>query len=205
MTERSVMDISELRQSQLIVGGAGIVLVISLFLDWVGVSAFSAFSVMDIIMLLVGLAAIGYAALPASGSAQSLPQDSAWIVLLVGVGVVGWALGICLEDADAGIGAWLGLFGSIAIAVGAYVEIRGGSLARPTPAGGARSGPQEKSPPGDGPRAPTPPSEPQAPPPADAGAPAPPPADAGPTVRLPAAEPPPSTPEASEPSGPGEP
>ena len=200
------MDISELRQSQLIVGGAGIVLVISLFLDWVGVSAFSAFSVMDIIMLLVGLAAIGYAALPASGSAQSLPKDSAWIVLLVGVGVVGWALGICLEDADAGIGAWLGLFGSIAIAVGAYVEIRGGSLARPmTPAGGARSGPQEKSPPGDGPRAPTPPSKPQAPVPADAGAPAPPPPDAGPTVRLPAAEPPPSTPEASEPSGPGEP
>lgn len=205
------MDISELRQSQLIVGGAGMVLVISLFLDWVGVSAFSAFSVMDIIMLLVGLAAVGYAALPASGSAQSLPKDSAWIVLLVGVGVVGWALGICLEDADAGIGAWLGLFASIAIAVGAYVEIRGGSLARPmTPAAGAGSGPQEKSPPGE-PRAPTPPSEPQAPAPADArapadaGAPAPPPADAGPTARLPAAEPPPSKPEAGQPSGPGEP
>jgi hypothetical protein len=200
------MDISKLRQSQLIVGAAGIVLVISLFLDWVGVSAFSAFSAMDIVMLLVGLAAVGYAALPASGSAQSLPKDSAWIVLLAGVGVVGWALGICLEDADAGIGAWLGLIGSIAIAVGAYVEIRGGNLARPmTPAAGA--GLQPDSPPKDEPPAPGPAGEPPAPTPPDAGAPAqsPPPPDAGPTVRLPAAEPPSSTPEAGEPSGPDEP
>ncbi len=200
------MDISKLRQSQLIVGTAGIVVVISLFLDWVGVSAFSAFSAMDIIMLLVGLAAIGYAALPASGSAQSLPKDSAWIVLLAGVGVVGWALGICLEDADAGIGAWLGLIGSIAIAVGAYVEIRGGRLARPmATASGAGPGPQAESPPGGEPRGPTPPGEPGAPPDAGAPAHAPPPADAGPTVRLPAAVPPPSTSEAGEPSRPAEP
>jgi hypothetical protein len=124
------MDISKLRQSQLIVGGAGVLLVISLFLDWVGVSAFSAFSAMDIIMLLVGLGAIAYAAIPASGSELALPRDSSWIVLLLAMAVVGWALGIALEDADAGIGAWLGLIASGAIAFGAYVEVRGGSLAR---------------------------------------------------------------------------
>ena len=123
------MEISKLRQSQLIVGGAGVVLVISLFLDWVGVSAFSAFSAMDIIMLLVGLGAIAYAAIPASGSELALPRDSSWIVLLLAMAVVGWALGIALEDADAGIGAWLGLIGSGAIAFGAYAEVRGGTLA----------------------------------------------------------------------------
>ena len=125
------MDISKLRQSQLIVGGAGVLLVISLFLDWVGVSAFSAFSAMDIIMLLVGLGAVGYAAIPASGSEFPLPKDSSWVVLLLAMAVVGWALGIALEDADAGIGAWLGLIASVAIAYGAYAEVRGGSLARP--------------------------------------------------------------------------
>src|ERR1700751_3068898 len=113
VAERRVMDISKLRQSQLIVGGAGVVLVISLFLNWVGVSAFSAFSVMDIIMLLVGLAAVGYAGIPAVGSEMALPRDSAWIVLLRAVGVVGWALGIALEDAGAGLGAWLGLIASL--------------------------------------------------------------------------------------------
>ncbi len=200
------MDISKLRQSQLIVGAAGIVLVISLFLDWVGVSAFSAFSAMDILMLLIGLAALGYAALPASGSTQSLPKDSAWIVMLAGVGVVGWALGICLEDADAGFGAWLGLLASIAIAVGAYVEIRGGSLARPmAPAGGAGPAPQGGAPAADKPPAPA--DEPPAPaaPEAEAPASTPPPDDAGPTVRLPAAEPPPSAPEAGDPPRPAEP
>jgi hypothetical protein len=141
------MDISKLRQSQLIVGGAGVLLVISLFLDWVGVSAFSAFSVMDIIMLLVGLGAVGYAAIPASGSEMTLPRDSSWIVLLLAVGVVGWALGIALEDAAAGLGAWLGLIASLAIAFGAYVEVRGGSLARPvTPVRGAASKPDEPKP-----------------------------------------------------------
>ncbi len=134
------MDISKLRQSQLIVGAAGIALVLSLFLNWVGVSAFSAFSAMDIVMLLVGLGAVGYAAIPASGSEFPLPKDSSWIVLLLAMAVVGWALGIALEDADAGIGAWLGLIASAAIAFGAYVEVRGGTLARPM-ARAARGGP----------------------------------------------------------------
>jgi len=157
------MEISKLRQSQLIVGGAGVVLVISLFLDWVGVSAFSAFSAMDIIMLLVGLGAIAYAAIPASGSELALPRDSSWIVLLLAMAVVGWALGIALEDADAGIGAWLGLIGSGAIAFGAYAEVRGGTLAHSVaPAAAA-----------------PPPPTPAAPPPPAATDPKPPDPDAG--------------------------
>lgn len=142
------MDISKLRQSQLIVGGAGVVLVISLFLDWVGASAFSAFSAMDIIMLLVGLGATAYAAIPASGSELALPRDSSWIVLLPAMAVVGWALGIALEDAGAGIGAWLGLIASGAIAFGAYVEVRRGSLARSVaPATAAPPSPTAPAPP----------------------------------------------------------
>ena len=154
------MDISKLRQSQLIVGGARAAGHLSVFLNWVGVSAFSAFSAMDIIMLLVGLGAVRYAAIPASGSEFPLPKDSSWIVLLLAMAVVGWALGIALEDADAGIGAWLGLIASVAIAYGAYAEVKRGSLARPM-APAASRGPSPAGSPGPSP-APEPRPEPDA-------------------------------------------
>ena len=70
------MDMSKLSQGQMIAGVGGIVLIVSLFLDWIstpfgGGTAFDVFSGMDIIMLLIGVAAVAYAALPALGSAGS--------------------------------------------------------------------------------------------------------------------------------------
>ncbi len=61
------MDIGRLRQDQLIAAIGGLVLIISLFLSWSEVdlaggsgsaSAFDAFSGMDIILLLIGIAAL---------------------------------------------------------------------------------------------------------------------------------------------------
>lgn len=126
------MDMSKLNQGQIIAGLGGIVLVVSLFLSWVSgftvsvatgsastsASAFDAFSGMDIIMLIVGIAALGLAVAGATGT--NLPPGAAPIVSLLGVVVFGWALGWCLENSNAGFGAWLGLVASVAIVFGAF-------------------------------------------------------------------------------------
>lgn len=118
------MDVSRLSQGQLIVGGGGILLIVSLFLNWsFGGSAFDLFSGMDIIMLMVGALAVAYALLPAIGSAHSVPAQSSGVLLLLGVLVLGFVLGEDLEDPYAGVGAWLALIASAAIAVGAFEGI----------------------------------------------------------------------------------
>lgn len=182
------MEISTLRQSQMIAGVAGIVLLISLFLDWgLGLTAWDLFSVMDIIMLLIAVAAIAYAALPAAGSADALPHSSGWILLMLGVGVVGFVLGFDLENSFAGFGAWLALVASAALAYAAYTDVRGGPLAAPMgtwrgvgrrPPAGTPTGPA-----GTPSATATRPAEPAADQPAGASAPAVPPSAGTPTRR----------------------
>src|SRR5689334_12703880 len=118
------MDTSKLSQGQMIAGVGAVVLLISLFLDWVsgititnpvtgqsisggGGSAFDVFSGMDIIMLIIAAAGIGWAVAAALG--QQVPPQSGWIMGLLGVLITGWCIGFVLETSDAGIGAWLGL------------------------------------------------------------------------------------------------
>jgi hypothetical protein len=119
------VDMSNLSRGQLIMAGGGLVLIISLFLSWVSIlgvsgSAFDAFSGMDIIMLIIGIAALAYGVMMAMGGSVGLPGNAALILALLGVVVFGWALGWDLEEPNAGFGAWLGLFASIAIAYGGY-------------------------------------------------------------------------------------
>ncbi len=96
------------------------VLVISLFLNWGGgVSAWDGFSGMHILMLLVGLAAIAAAALPASGAGVTLPTQTPMILTALGIAVFGFAFGWELEAAGE-IGVWLAILGSLGIAYGAY-------------------------------------------------------------------------------------
>jgi hypothetical protein len=73
---------------------------------------------MDIIMLIVAVLAIVWAVSGAVGMA--LPASTGWVVALLGVVIVGWALGWDLENSNAGIGAWLGLVAAVAIAWGAF-------------------------------------------------------------------------------------
>jgi hypothetical protein len=115
---------SKLSQEHMIVGIAGIVLVISLFLSWgsvlgVTITAFDAFSAMDIIMLVIGIVAIAYAAL-AAGASANVPARAARLIGALGLLVVGWTLGWDLEFGDAGIGAWIALVAGAAIAYGGY-------------------------------------------------------------------------------------
>jgi hypothetical protein len=177
------MDTSKLTQGQIIAAVGGALLVIAQFLSWAdaagplggSASAFDAFSIMDIIMLLVGIAAIGWAVAAAMDASARLPGNTPAILLLLAVLVGGWALGWDLENGTAGIGAWLGLIGALAIGAGAYEAGSGiGGLAGPR-APRAATGPGTRSAP-DSPPVSTP---------------------ASPTVSTPASrtsEPPPSSP-----------
>jgi hypothetical protein len=132
------MDSSRLSQGYVVAGVGGVVLLISLFLNWIsGVTitvgaaslstsgnAWDVFSGMDILMALVGLAAIALTGAVTVGAAIKTPTNAAWILGLLGVGTIGWALGWDLENANAGIGAWLGLAGAIAIAYGGFAAAR---------------------------------------------------------------------------------
>jgi hypothetical protein len=132
------MDSSRLTQGYLIAGVGGVVLLVSLFLDWIsGVTitvgaaslstsgnAWDVFSGMDILMALVALVAIVLAGAVAMGATIRMPGNAPWILGLLGIATIGWALGWDLENANAGIGGWLGLAGAVAIAYGGFAAAR---------------------------------------------------------------------------------
>ena len=132
------MDTSRVSQGQIIAAVGGLVLIISLFLDWVsGVTlsvgtasistsgnAWDVLSGMDILMALVGLAAIVVAGATLMGAAIEAPAKLDYMIALLGVGTIGWTLGWDLEIPNAGIGAWLGLLAAIAITYGGFEAAR---------------------------------------------------------------------------------
>jgi hypothetical protein len=157
------MNTSKLSQGQMIAAGGGALLIISLFLSWesgfgVSASAFDAFSGMDIIMLIVGLAAVGYAAATAMDAASGLTASAPRILSLCGIALIGWTLGWDLEDPGAGFGAWLALIATIAIAYGGYEASGTAGAVRSAGVGGAGAGA------GVPPTRPAPPAPPSAPP-----------------------------------------
>lgn len=143
------MDTTKLSQGQMVAAIGGLVLIISLFLDWTsgvsvtvgsttvsggGGNAFDVFSGMDIILLIIGIASIALAGAAAMDAAAGVPSNAAWLLALLGVGAIGWSLGWDLENDNAGVGAWLGLVASIAIAYGAFEASRlPRSVPRPRP------------------------------------------------------------------------
>ena len=120
------MDTSKLSQGQMVAGAGGVLLIVAIFLHWgAGVSAWDGFSAMHIIMLLVGLAAVAWAVMPATGSAMSVPPAAPTILFGLGVAVFGFALGWEFE-VSGGIGVWVAILGSWLIAYGAYAHGRRG-------------------------------------------------------------------------------
>jgi hypothetical protein len=149
------MDTSRVSKGQTIAAVGGLVLIISLFLDWTsgftistvgistgGVSAWNAFSGMDILMALVGVAAIAIAVATMMGAMIEAPMKLDRVVALLGVGTIGWALGWDLEDPNAGLGAWLGLLAAIAIAYGGFEAAR---APRPAASSSAPASPPKAS------------------------------------------------------------
>lgn len=163
------MDTFKLGPGQAVVAIGGVVLLVSLFLNWSEAgSAFDSFSGVDIIMLLIALATLGYVGASGMGSAAALPSNAPLILAALAIVTIGWSGGWDLEYPSAGFGAWIALPASVAIVWGSIEA----SLASPAQAARATSRPASPAA-AAGAAAPTAPIEPVAPPespvPADRG------------------------------------
>jgi hypothetical protein len=119
----------------LLVGG--ILLVISLFLHWEsGWTAWHVFSNLRIIILLIGVFAVGFGLLEATGAASTLPDPIPLILAALGLAVFGFAAGWELQVSGAG-GVWLAIVGSIAIGIGGWGVRRHDLVVRASRARGA--------------------------------------------------------------------
>jgi hypothetical protein len=85
------MDLSRLSPGEQIAGGAGVVLILSMFIfDWFGIegagagNAWEVFSLIDIVLFLAGISAIGLAVIKASGESVALPVPMSVIVVVLG-------------------------------------------------------------------------------------------------------------------------
>src|SRR5690242_15996602 len=90
-------------------GVGGIVLIISLFLNWFSASGFGQngwefFSITDIVLFLLGLAAIGYAALELTGRPVNLPFGRHRALTTIGVITTTITLVFLLEGSDQAVG-----------------------------------------------------------------------------------------------------
>jgi hypothetical protein len=156
------MDTSRLTTGDMIAGVGGIVLLISLFLPWYGVSVdiagvsasesgsgWEALGFIDILLFLISVAAIGIVAARAAGS---LPDDIPAPVILLGLGALAVLLvlfriiDIPVEgdvpaqvDFSRKLGIFIALIGSAAVAYGGWRTN--------TEAPGARVGPPATDPP----------------------------------------------------------
>lgn len=140
------MNTSKLSQGQMVAGAGGALLIVAIFLHWAGgESAWNGFSIVHILMLLVGIAAVAWAVLPLTGAAFSLPREAPGILAALGLIVFGFAAGWELEISG-DIGVWLAILASIGIFYGAYTDSRGvasAGVSRTTPA--APAGPPPPS------------------------------------------------------------
>jgi multisubunit Na+/H+ antiporter MnhB subunit len=168
------VELSRLRHGELIAGAGGVALLIVMFLDWygaegpadvsIGLSAWQAFSVTDVILALTAVAGIGLAVLTASRRSPALPVAASVITATLGAFATLLVLYRILnqpgpnEFFEVKLGAFLGFLSVLAIAVGGWRAMRDEQWedapmptdVRPTP---APEGPPDPAPPPVEPRA----------------------------------------------------
>jgi hypothetical protein len=112
----------------LIAAGGGLLLFISLFLDWFeGVSAWQIFDVTDVVLALIGLIALGIGAMLATGNSANLPSAPSAIVTTAGLIGFSMVATFVLEGEERKFGIFLALIATIAIIVGGTQLARGGA------------------------------------------------------------------------------
>ena len=103
----------------LIAAGGGLLLFISLFLKWVfEQSAWETFDLVDIILALIGLIALGIGAMLATGNTANLPSSPSAIVTTAGLIAFSIVAAFILEGDELGFGIFLALVGTVGILVG---------------------------------------------------------------------------------------
>ena len=138
------MDLRRLRAGEWIAGAAGVVLVVSLFMPWytagdADVSAFEAYAVVDVLLLVVGLLGIGLPVVTAvqRTAAVGVASDSL-LTLVAGIVLIVAAMRALKVPGDLdGIGAgraafrWIGLAAAFCILAGALIAMRDERLSKP--------------------------------------------------------------------------
>jgi hypothetical protein len=139
------MDLSRLNTGEKVAGVSGVLLFIFMFVDWYGIKgsvggadAWQAFGFIDIVLLVVAVAAVGLALLGPSQSEFGTPFVASAIVTSLGALAVVLVLIRLIDPPDLGvlsfggpplettrkIGVWLGLITSIGVAAGGYLAMR---------------------------------------------------------------------------------
>jgi hypothetical protein len=135
------MDLSRLRPGELIAAAGGIALLVVMFLDWyalqgvegirsIGLNAWQAFDVTDLVLALAALAAIGLALITAARRSPALPVAASVVTSTLGIVAVLLTLYRILNQpgpndfVEAKFGAFLGFLCVLAIAAGAWRSMR---------------------------------------------------------------------------------
>jgi carbon starvation protein CstA len=162
------VELSRLRPGELIAAAGGVALLVVLFLDWyaaggaggisVGLSAWQAFGVTDVLLALVALVAIALAVITAARRSPALPVALSVITASLGILATLLVLYRLLnqpgpnEFVAAELGVYLGLLCALAIAAGGWRSMRDETWegapvpteVRPTP---PPEGPKDPAPP----------------------------------------------------------
>ena len=104
----------------LIAAGGGLLLFISLFLDWFDVlgSACEFMDIVDVLLALLALTAVAIGAMLATGNVVNLPRTPGSIVTTAGIVAFTIVATFVLEGDEHKFGIFLGLIGTIAMIVG---------------------------------------------------------------------------------------
>jgi hypothetical protein len=129
------MNPARLRPGEAVAGLSGAALLVVMFLDWygvrgggAGVSAWTAFSVTDVVLGLVALAGLALALLQATQRTPALPVATSVLAAALGIAatlLVAYRL-LNAPGPDALVelrpGAWLGLLATAGVAAGAWLS-----------------------------------------------------------------------------------
>jgi hypothetical protein len=131
---------TRLSYGALVAGAGGLLLILSLFLDWVGAGGFGAngwdlFSIMDFFLLLVGLAAVAFAAIEALGLQVSLPFNRVRALTVLGIIATSFVWGLLVESDHIKFGFILAALSAAAILGGGLLAERSPNLGVANPAG----------------------------------------------------------------------
>lgn len=133
---------SQLSYGAVASGVGGLLLILSLFLDWIGsgpfgASAFDLFSIVDLFLLAVGLAAVAFAAIEAMGANVNLPVNRVRALTVLGIIATSIVWAFLLEADSIKIGFILAAIASAAILAGGILAERSPNLGVANPAASA--------------------------------------------------------------------
>jgi hypothetical protein len=126
------MDLRRLRAGEWIVGAAGVLLLVSLFLPWYGdgesLTGWEGLGVLDVVLVLLALGAISIPIVTAAYRVPAMPLALQSLVTLFGMGVlvavIFRVLNVPDETSGREWGLWVGLLATLGVVAGALLAMR---------------------------------------------------------------------------------